>query len=213
MTEITEEEMLGNTVEPLAEEIQLALEAESEKLATEDAPEQPVDVSMEEVQASLMDISEIMLKQETRATKTQVLRERLLDNLTPVVMSMKISPNDKGWGVDDSLARTSILSEYRSLLNDMESSDKNLLNSRIKLKDIETAKNNGITAAEFFAQLKLHGQGQNASGTVVVEQPSQAEIESKLNKILDEGNLVISDSELTIGGNQLPREENDSEDQ
>src|SRR5574344_1901055 len=85
-----------------------------------------VEPTEDSVEQSLSDINSLLLKQELRVSKTQTLREQLLDKLTTDVMNMDLDTSGH-FKCSDMLAKTSILSAYTSLLNDIESADRQLI--------------------------------------------------------------------------------------
>lgn len=198
MSEETIEE-LQVAPDPENAEVEYALEKEAES-ATVSEP----DIPEESITASLLDINALLLQQQNRSSKIQELRDKTIDMLTPVVMGLKIDVNNKAWSAEDTSKVTSIISEFRALLNDSESSDRSVLNTRIKVKDMETNQKNSISAADFFASIKRYESNQ---GVVMVDIVDQSANRQRLDKMLDESGDVINESELTIGGNMLPKEE------
>ena len=100
-----------------------------------------------------------------------------------------------------------LLANYTALLNDIDNSDKNMVSSRLKLKDIETnSKRNETNAAEFLSQMrKLINEGKGLNN-IEITQPTAEEIDSKMDEVTESNDLKILDTELSMGGTMLPKE-------
>lgn len=171
-----------------------------------------VEPTEDSVEQSLSDINSLLLKQELRVSKTQTLREQLLDKLTTDVMNMDLDTSGH-FKCSDMLAKTSILSAYTSLLNDIESADRQLISTKLKMKNSENESKSAINAADFLSKI---GKAMQNGGTVTFDNPDATDVESpaykkklddEFNKAFSRGELVILDDELEIGGAQLPRVE------
>ena len=163
--------------------------------------------TMESVQASLQTLNDSMLHFDDTTRSTQEIRRALVNKFLPDVMNLDMRV---GRGTDPDLyqGQARFISEMRQLLNDLDSTAKNHVNVKLKRTDMEQQHANSIDPAAILAAIKLN-QPLQVNVTTTVPQPSKEEITEKLEKQMQAAGDQILDTELEIGGNQLPVEEND----
>ena len=130
---------------------------------------------------------------------TQDIRHQLVAKLLPVVTQMDLRV-DRSTDPDLYQAQARMISETRSLLNDMDTSDRNNAAMKLKQKDTEINASNTINAAEFLAAIKLTG------GVPISDHPpmSPTEVDTLLEKQFTEQGCFVLETELEAGQNQLP---------
>jgi hypothetical protein len=163
-------------------------------------------ITEEAVNQSVKTIQEVMFDQERRNSKTQMLREALVDHMAPFILDMELDTKNKSYGASFQ-DKSMLLANFTALLNDIDNSDKNMVSSRLKLKDIETnSKRNETNAAEFLSQMrKLINEGKGLNN-IEITQPTAEEIDSKMDEVTESNDLKILDTELSMGGTMLPKE-------
>ena len=163
-------------------------------------------ITEEAVNQSVKTIQEVMFDQERRNSKTQMFREALVDHMTPFILDMELDTKNKSYGASFQ-DKSMLLANFTALLNDIDNSDKNMVSSRLKLKDIETnSKRNETNAAEFLSQMrKLINEGKGLNN-IEITQPTAEEIDSKMDEVTESNDLKILDTELSMGGTMLPKE-------
>ena len=163
--------------------------------------------TMESVQASLQTLNDSMLHFDDTTRSTQEIRRALVNKFLPDVMNLDMRV-DRGTDPDLYQGQARFISEMRQLLNDLDSTAKNHVNVKLKRTDMEQQHANSIDPAAILAAIKLN-QPLQVNVTTTVPQPSKEEIAEKLEKQMQAAGDQILDTELEIGGNQLPVEEND----
>lgn len=163
--------------------------------------------TMESVQASLQTLNDSMLHFDDTTRSTQEIRRALVNKFLPDVMNLDMRV-DRGTDPDLYQGQARFISEMRQLLNDLDSTAKNHVNVKLKRTDMEQQHANSIDPAAILAAIKLN-QPLQVNVTATVPQPSKEEITEKLEKQMQAAGDQILDTELEIGGNQLPVEEND----
>lgn len=163
--------------------------------------------TMESVQASLQTLNDSMLHFDDTTRSTQEIRRALVNKFLPDVMNLDMRV-DRGTDPDLYQGQARFISEMRQLLNDLDSTAKNHVNVKLKRTDMEQQHANSIDPAAILAAIKLN-QPLQVNVTTTVPQPSKEEITEKLEKQMQAAGDQILDTELEIGGNQLPVEEND----
>lgn len=163
--------------------------------------------TMESVQASLQTLNDSMLHFDDTTRSTQEIRRALVNKFLPDVMNLDMRV-DRGTDPDLYQGQARFISEMRQLLNDLDSTAKNHVNVKLKRTDMEQQHANSIDPAAILAAIKLN-QPLQVNVTTTVPQPSKEEITEKLEKQMQVAGDQILDTELEIGGNQLPVEEND----
>ena len=141
----------------------------------------------------------------TTAT-TQEIRKQLLARFLPDVLNldMKVDP-----GTDPDLyaSQARFLSEFKGLLNDVDTASRQHASTKLKQKDTETQAQAGFNVAEFLSKIKLTGGVPTSSGTI----ETTAEIDEKLEQRFAETGCVVLDTELTQGENMLPEKNTDAD--
>ena len=163
--------------------------------------------TMESVQASLQTLNDSMLHFDDTTRSTQEIRRALVNKFLPDVMNLDMRV-DRGTDPDLYQSQARFISEMRQLLNDLDSTAKNHVNVKLKRTDMEQQHANSIDPAAILAAIKLN-QPLQVNVTATVPQPSKEEITEKLEKQMQAAGDQILDTELEIGGNQLPVEENE----
>lgn len=156
--------------------------------------------TIEAVNQSLISLTESMQSMDSVVTNTQSVRQQLMTKFLPDVLNldMKVDP---GTDPDMYASQARFLSEYRGLLNDLDTSSRNHVNMKLKQKDSETNAAHAINAAEFLSKIKL------SRGVPVSNLPftkSEAEVEALIEKQFEENGCMVLDTELETGQNQLP---------
>jgi type IV secretory pathway VirB4 component len=118
--------------------------------------------------------------------KSQTRREKLLSKLDSIIDNLYINDNDKA---SNTMAKVSVISVYKELLNDTENSTNKLLNTHMRRKENENTADTAKDIVEFLQKLQ-HNKFNNA------ETIDQKEQEILLQKKLQENNIEISKHEL-----------------
>ena len=144
-----------------------------------------------------------MNKYDENTVNTQIVRQQLLNKILPDVLNMDLSETAE---TDPDLfaAKSKLIAEARSLLNDMDSVSNKHVNTKLKQKDSETQASIVFNAADLLNKIKLGALV--TDGSVVTDKDTVDEI---IEKKFEETGSVILDTELEMGGNMLPKSDND----
>lgn len=169
-----------------------------EKGAPKQTPISTQDLVKEHTQLSTL--NESMDAYDELTSTTQTLRRVMLDKFLPDALNLDMSVNAN----TDALmykSQAAFVAEVRQLLNDVDASAKNHVSIKLKRVDLEQQQANHIDPAELLKAIKLTRPIQV---NITSPQPSVEEIETKLEERLAAAGGEILDTELELGGNQLP---------
>lgn len=99
-------------------------------------------------------------------------------------------------------AKLAIVNAARSVLNDIDKAAKDHVSTKLKKKDTENAAAANINMAAFLAKIQTTAGTMNTSGSIVLQ--SEQEIEAALEKKFDDDGVIVLDTELEMGDNQIP---------
>ena len=140
-------------------------------------------------------------------TKTQNIRETLLDKFLPQVLNLDMTVR-ADTDPDQYASQTRFIEQTRQLLNDIDSSAKNHLTMKMKQSDMEAQQQSQVNIVELLSKIQINTASWNKNdGSAVV--PSEAELASALEKRGTELGCKVLDTELTVGESQLPKPEDD----
>ena len=172
-------------------------------------PKQSVKVEYTPVYSPETNIKDIVKSMDTfdRATvNTQRMREMLADKLMNTAMNLDLSDITDA---DTSAAMTGIVNAARSVLNDIDKSAKDHVNTKLKQKDTETSAA-AVDIASFLSKVKTTFEP-TESGNVTV--PTKADVDKILDEKMKEDGTVILDTELELGGGMLPQKKSEEDEE
>ena len=147
-------------------------------------------------------LQDSMLELETATSNMQDIRKQLIAHIYPSILSMELDPSK----IDDPEmyhAQARMIAEARQLLSDVESAQARLVTTKQKMKDGEVfAKSQQLNAAAFLARIKMTDLPDNGNITI---DPSA--ITEQIDKRYSDGDFVIPDTELEVGGSMLPKKQ------
>lgn len=149
------------------------------------------------------DLASAMLEMDRTAQITKQMRNQLLAVLTPAVMSADIDIKAKTLNSEAIEAQTKIISEYRALLNDMDSSSKANVSAKLKLEGIRSQNNAAnVVAANILSQIS------NAILTKTgrtIDSDELKNADDEIDSRLSSEHMEILDTEKEMGGHMLPK--------
>lgn len=133
---------------------------------------------------------------------TQEIRNQLVAKMLPSILNMQID-SDPTTDPDLYASQARMISEFRQLLNDRDTADRNNVQVKLKQKDSEVAAQNSFNVAEFLKQVKFSSQGggnpfAGASDMNIIDAKALVE-----QCALEQGCEVL-DTELEMGQTPLP---------
>lgn len=153
-------------------------------------------------EANLASLEDTMRNFDNTTHTTMTLRRALINKFLPEALNLDMQVT-KATDPDMYQGQARFLSEVRQLLNDMDSTTKGHVQTKLKRVDLDQQRDNKIDPAALLAAIKLT---QPLEINLNVVQPSHEEIDSKLEQRLAETGDSILDTELEMGGNNLPVE-------
>ena len=144
-----------------------------------------------------------MLELEAATSNMQDIRKQLIAHIYPSILNMELDPN-KSDDPEMYNAQARMIAEARQLLSDVETAQARLVTTKQKMKDGEVyAKTQQLNAAAFLASIKMTDLPNNGSVTI-----DPAAISEQIDKRYSDGDFVIPDTELEVGGSMLPKKQN-----
>lgn len=174
--------------------------------------QQPVQrVELEELIApykkndDIKSLEKSMDKYDANTVSTQLVRQQLLNKILPDVLNMDLSETAE---TDPDLfaAKSKLIAEARSLLNDMDSVSNKHVSTKLKQKDSETQASIAFNAADLLNKIKLNSLSFD-TGNITTDKEN---IDKILENKFEESGSVILDTELEMSSNMLPKPENDN---
>lgn len=153
----------------------------------------------EEVDTALSEFASSMSNFDRTVYTTSEVRQQLLQKLLPTAMEMDMTVS-RSTDPDLYAAQTRLYGEVRQLLNDMDTSARQHISTKMKQKDQENDTLNAINAAELLNHIKLSG-GVPVSN---VPQPTQEEIDKAIAEQFKERGCLVLESELVENDRQIP---------
>lgn len=152
-------------------------------------------------------LEQSMLDLDNISNLTKNMRMQLLAKLTPTVMSMDMDLDHDDLELVEAKARA--ISEYRALVNDLDSSAKNVLGAKLKLHGIESQNaSSKVVAAVLLSQINA---SLNASTGRTNTSTDLDDADALLEQRAEKENLVVLDTELEVGGHMLPKKKTKDE--
>lgn len=175
--------------DPYANLVHDEVEDDSEEILSDQQITEPV--SLEQSMLDLDNVSNL----------TKNVRMQLLAKLTPTIMSMDIDLS--GDDIEEIEAKARTISEYRALINDLDSSAKNVLGAKLKLHGIESQNaSSKVVAAALLSQINAN---LNAFTGRTNTSADLDDADALLEQRAEKENLVVLDTELEVGGHMLPK--------
>lgn len=175
--------------DPYANLVHDEVEDDSEEIINDQQITEPV--SLEQSMLDLDNVSNL----------TKNVRMQLLAKLTPTIMSMDIDLS--GDDIEEIEAKARTISEYRALINDLDSSAKNVLGAKLKLHGIESQNaSSKVVAAALLSQINAN---LNAFTGRTNTSADLDDADALLEQRAEKENLVVLDTELEVGGHMLPK--------
>ena len=158
----------------------------------------------EAVQENLMSLQDSMRNLDTAVLETQEVRRALLNKFLPEVLSLDMKVNAET-DPDQYASQTRLIEQTRQLLNDIDNSAKNHVAAKLKQKDLDNQAEASINIAELLKEVKIN-QGWGNDNLCSPAFKSE-ELDDLLDEKCDEAGCVVLDTELEMGTNNLPKEE------
>lgn len=136
---------------------------------------------------------------------TQIIRQKLANKLLNNVLKMDLNVVATT-NPDLFAAQAKMIAEARGLLNDMDNSSRNHTAIKLKQKDTETQADAVLNAAELLTKIKLTVAAEPTGNT-----QSEDVIEDAIKHQFEENGCVVLDTELEMGGNNLPHKKEEED--
>lgn len=136
---------------------------------------------------------------------TQIIRQKLANKLLNNVLKMDLNVVATT-NPDLFAAQAKMIAEARGLLNDMDNSSRNHTAIKLKQKDTETQADAVLNAAELLTKIKLTVAAEPTGNT-----QSADVIEDAIKHQFEENGCVVLDTELEMGGNNLPHKKEEED--
>lgn len=136
---------------------------------------------------------------------TQIIRQKLANKLLNNVLKMDLNVVATT-NPDLFAAQAKMIAEARGLLNDMDNSSRNHTAIKLKQKDTETQADAVLNAAELLTKIKLTVAAEPTGNT-----QSADVIEDAIEHQFEENGCVVLDTELEMGGNNLPHKKEEED--
>ena len=146
-----------------------------------------------------------MSQYDKNTINTQLIRQTLANKLLNDVLKMDLNVVATT-NPDLFAAQARMIAEARGLLNDMDTSSRNHTAIKLKQKDTETQADAVLNAAELLTKIKLTVAAEPAGVT-----QSADVIEDAIMHQFEENGCVVPDTELEMGGNNLPHKKEEEE--
>ena len=152
-------------------------------------------------------LEENILQYETRAENVQSRRQKLIAKMEAAVDKMNMEITDKS-DPDLVMSQARVLEQYRQMLNDVETSERNLIATKLKKKDTEQASIHAGQLTEFLKSIKF------SNGVPMEERPTMTaeELEKLMQKQFEERGCVVVNTELESTERQLPKKKTSEDD-
>lgn len=165
-----------------------------------------------EVQPYLVSLEDAMMNFDTVVNVTQDMRHKLLKKMARALNDMEMETSFAS-DPDVFQAQSRFISEFRGLLNDIDTSSKNQINVKLKKSDIEAQHQSNFNAAEVLAYFRLQDRKPVEQVTANnLALPDEATIEQNIQQRFEQENLKIPETELELGGSNLPKHNQSEED-
>ena len=146
-----------------------------------------------------MTLDENILQYETRSEDAQTRRQKIIAKMERALDSMDFEITDKS-DPDLLQSKARMLEQYRQMLNDVEASERNVINTKLKKKDTETSSIQASQLTDFLKTIKF------SNGVPMEDRPvmSQDELERLMKQQFEERGCVVVETELEQTSQQLP---------
>lgn len=161
-------------------------------------PERPSAPTITTTRADASSLQGSMKNFDDTTAATNELRYALINKFLPEIWSFDLT--DKSVDSETLQSQARFFSEVRQLLNDIDSSMKNHVTVKMKNVDMEHQHENTISPAELLAAIRLKQPMQPIAGN----RPSADEVDRQLEARFKADGGEILDTELEMGGNNLP---------
>ena len=136
---------------------------------------------------------------EQSVKEMQGKRKQVIDRMEETFDSLYFSPSANS-DPDVGVVKTKFLEQYRQMLNDYETAERNLINTKLKKKDTDNSSMQAGNFADFLKSIKF-------SNGVPMEEHTKL-TQQELNKIMDkqfeERGCIVLDTELEESDRHLP---------
>lgn len=160
---------------------------------------------MEENQ-DYLPVEQHILQYEIRNETTQSRRQKLIAKMEDAIDKMDMSvTNTSDPDLVQSQAR--VLEQYRQMLNDVEASERNLINTKLKKKDSDISSTQAGQLSEFLKSIKF------SNGVPMQDRPvlSVEEMNKLIDSQFEERGCVVVETELEATDRQLPKKKEEED--
>ena len=152
-------------------------------------------------------IEENILQYETRAETVQTRRQKLIAKMEAAVDKMDLEITNKS-DPDLVMSQARVLEQYRQMLNDVETSERNLIATKLKKQDTEQSAVQAGQLTEFLKSIKF------SNGVPMEERPKMTmeELNKLMEKQFEERGCIVVETELEATDRQLPTKKSSEDD-
>lgn len=160
---------------------------------------------MEENQ-DYLPVEQHILQYEIRNETTQSRRQKLIAKMEDAIDKMDMVINNNS-DPDMVQSQARVLEQYRQMLNDVEASERNLINTKLKKKDSDISSTQAGQLSEFLKTIKF------SNGVPMQDRPvlSAEEMNKLIDSQFEERGCVVVESELEDSDRQLPKKKTEEE--
>lgn len=160
---------------------------------------------MEENQ-DYLPVEQHILQYEIRNETTQSRRQKLIAKMEDAIDKMDMVINNNS-DPDMVQSQARVLEQYRQMLNDVEASERNLINTKLKKKDSDISSTQAGQLSEFLKTIKF------SNGVPMQDRPvlSAEEMNKLIDSQFEERGCVVVESELEDTDRQLPKKKTEEE--
>lgn len=152
-----------------------------------------------------IDLLQSMRNYDDITERNQVLRQQMIEKILPHILKMDMTV-DEDTDPDIYQGKSRFISEARQLLNDSDAAAKNHVAVKLKRTDMDQQRETAIDVAKILSMFKLNSPMQLPPS----QQLSDDELATKLDERLADTDPIL-DTELEMGGNQLPVQVSDDD--
>lgn len=147
-----------------------------------------------------LSLTESLADMDSTLQTTSDFRSKMIGELGAKLSTMDFTVDEKS-DPDLVQAKARLLSEFRQLMNDHDSNKVTRVKILSKQKDLEDANRARISAVDILCQISLN---QKRETPMDVPNKNIEEVEAQIDKVLKDQGCIVLDTELEMGGNQLP---------